>query len=152
MIGTGTLFLNNFVQNETIKWVHHIHQSVQNWHLITKVGYNKSKISGSRQCILGQAKLVMVLVQLTLCKIIMHDLSIYFRGVWKTRKSVTGTGTGEINEWFKLRSMIDINTPPPFSAFLARLMMTRGDWVWDDALIIQNIFAYVCRSRQMWVV
>ena len=57
MIGTGTLFLNNFVQNEIIKWVHHIHQSVQNWHLINEAGYNKCKISGSRQCILGQAKL-----------------------------------------------------------------------------------------------
>ena len=59
--------------------VYHIHQSVQNWHLITEVGYSKCKISGSWQCILGQAKLVMVLVQLTLCKIIIHDLSIYFR-------------------------------------------------------------------------
>ena len=34
----------------------------------------------------------------------------------------TGTGTGEINEWFKLESMIDINTLPPLSAFLARWM------------------------------
>ena len=59
-----------------------------------------------------------------------------------------GTGTGEINECFKLGSMININTPPPFSTFLARWMMVLGDWVWDDALIIQNIFAYVCRSRQ----
>ena len=39
----------------------------------------------------------------------------------------TGTGTGEINEWFKLGSMIDINTPPPFSTFLARWMTIRGD-------------------------
>ena len=40
----------------------------------------------------------------------------------------TGTGTriGEINECFKLGSMSDIKTPPPFSAFLARWMMTRG--------------------------
>ena len=37
----------------------------------------------------------------------------------------TGTGTGEINEWFKLGSMIDINTPPPFFAFFARWMMIR---------------------------
>ena len=36
----------------------------------------------------------------------------------------SGTGTGEINEWFKLGSMIDINTPP-FSAFLARWMTIR---------------------------
>ena len=36
----------------------------------------------------------------------------------------TGTGTGEINEWFKLGSMININTPP-FSAFLARWMTIR---------------------------
>ena len=79
MIRTGTLFLNNFAQNEIIKWVHHIHQSVKNWNLITEVGYNKCKISGSQQCILGQAKLVMVLVQLTLWKIIIHDFSIYFR-------------------------------------------------------------------------
>ena len=57
MIGTGTLFLNNFVQNEIIKRVHHIHQSVQNWHLINEAVYNKYKISGSRQCILGQANL-----------------------------------------------------------------------------------------------
>ena len=57
-------------------------------------------------------------------------------------------GTGQINECFKLGSMTDINTPSTFSAFLARWMMVRGDWVWDDALIIQNIFAFVCRSRQ----
>ena len=57
MIGTGTLFLNNFEQNKIIKWVHHIHQSVQDWHLINEAGYNKCKISGSRQCILGQANL-----------------------------------------------------------------------------------------------
>ena len=38
----------------------------------------------------------------------------------------TGTGIGEINECFKLGSMIDINTPPPFSAFLARWMVIRG--------------------------
>ena len=30
------------------------------------------------------------------------------------------SGTRQINEWFKLRNMIDINTPPPFSAFLTR--------------------------------
>ena len=35
------------------------------------------------------------------------------------------SGTGEINEWFKLGSMIDINTPPPLSAFLARWMTIR---------------------------
>ena len=44
--------------------------------------------------------------------------------------------------------MIDINIPPPFSAFLVRWMMIRGDRVWDDALIFQNIIAFVCRSRQ----
>ena len=38
----------------------------------------------------------------------------------------TGTGTGEINECFKLGSMININTSPPFSTFLARWMMIRG--------------------------
>ena len=75
-------------------------------------------------------------------------------GVWKTQKSGsatgtgTATGTGEINEWFKLGSMIDINTPPPLSAFLARWMTIRWDWGWDGALIIQNIFDFVCRSRQ----
>ena len=63
-------------------------------------------------------------------------------------ESGTGTRTGEINECFKLGSMININTTFPFSTFLARWMMVLGDWVWDDALIIQNIFAYVCRSRQ----
>ena len=68
------------------------------------------------------------------------------RGVWKTRKS--GIRTGEINECFKLGSMININTPPPFSTFLARWMMVLGDWVWDDALIIQSILAYVCRPWQ----
>ena len=55
-------------------------------------------------------------------------------GVWKTRKSGSGTGTGtgngtgigEINECFKLGSMIHIKTPPPFSAFLARWMTIRG--------------------------
>ena len=40
--------------------VHHIHQSVQNWHLVTEVGYNKCIIPGSRQRILGQVKLIMV--------------------------------------------------------------------------------------------
>ena len=64
----------------------------------------------------------------------------------------TGTGTGEINEWFKLGSMIDINTPPPLSAFLARWMTIRWNWVWDGALIIQNIFDFVCRSRQYWAI
>ena len=33
-------------------------------------------------------------------------------------ESGTGTGTEEIKEWFKLGSMIDINTPPLLSAFL----------------------------------
>ena len=59
--------------------VRHIHQSVQNWHLITEVGYNKCIISGSRQCILDWGKLVTVLVQITLCKIIIPDFNIYFR-------------------------------------------------------------------------
>ena len=41
-------------------------------------------------------------------------------GVWKTRKSgirnpECGTRTGQINEYFKLGSMIGINTPLPFS-------------------------------------
>ena len=45
----------------------------------------------------------------------------------ETRKSGTGTGNGEINEWFKLGSMIDINTPPPLAAFLARWMTIRWD-------------------------
>lgn len=96
--------------------------------------------------------------------------------VWKTQKS--GTRTRKINECFKYGNMIDINPTPPFSAFLPRKMdNTRSpfkkrykykerttyhsfqlDWVSDDALIIQNIFAFVCRSRQttrelveMWV-
>ena len=43
------------------------------------VGYNKCKISGSRQCILCEGKLVTVLVQLTLRKIIIHNFNIYFR-------------------------------------------------------------------------
>ena len=59
--------------------VHYIHQSAQNWHLSTDVGYNKCKISGSRQCILCEGKLVTVLVQLTLRKIIIHNFNIYFR-------------------------------------------------------------------------
>ena len=42
-------------------------------------------------------------------------------------ESRTGTGTGEINECFKLGSMININTPPSFSTFLARWMMVLGD-------------------------
>ena len=49
--------------------------------IIAEVCYNKCKISGNRQCILGQGKLVMVLVQLTLCKIIIHDFNIYFRQI-----------------------------------------------------------------------
>ena len=87
-----------------------------------------------------------------------------FKGVWKIRKSGsgtgTGTGTGEINECFKLRSMININTPPPFSTFLARWMMVLGDWVWDDALIIlykTYLLMFVGRDNigklvKMWVV
>ena len=39
----------------------------------------------------------------------------------------TGTGDGEINECFKLGSMININTPPLLSTFLARWMMVLGD-------------------------
>ena len=46
--------------------------------LVTEVGCNKCIISGSQQCILGQGKLVMVLVQLTLCKIIMICLICTF--------------------------------------------------------------------------
>jgi len=48
--------------------IHHIHQSVQNWHLVTGVGYNKNivLVSVSSQSIIGQGKLTMVLVQLTL--------------------------------------------------------------------------------------
>ena len=42
-------------------------------------GYTKCIISESQQCILGQGELVMVLVQLTLCKIILPDFNIYFR-------------------------------------------------------------------------
>ena len=41
-------------------------------------------------------------------------------------ESGTGTGIGEINECFKLGSMIHIKTPPPFSVFLARWMTIRG--------------------------
>ena len=36
------------------------------------------------------------------------------------------SGTRQINERFKLRNMIDINTPPPFSAFLTRWMIIYG--------------------------
>ena len=36
------------------------------------------------------------------------------------------TGTGQINECFKLGSVIRINTSPPFSTFLARWMMIGG--------------------------
>ena len=51
---------------------------------ITEAGYNKCKLSGSQQCILGQGKLVMVHVQLTLCKIIIHDFNIYFtQSTWE---------------------------------------------------------------------
>ena len=35
-------------------------------------------------------------------------------------------GTRQINEWFKLRNIIDINTPPPFSAFLVKWMIIYG--------------------------
>ena len=35
-------------------------------------------------------------------------------GIWK-RNPETGSGTRQINEWFKSGSMIDKNTPPPFS-------------------------------------
>ena len=38
----------------------------------------------------------------------------------------TGTGMGQINECFKLGSVIRINTPPPFSTFIARWMIIRG--------------------------
>ena len=55
------------------------HQSVQNWHLVTEVGYNICIISRSWQCILDWGKLVTVLVQITLCKIIIPDLNIYYR-------------------------------------------------------------------------
>ena len=38
----------------------------------------------------------------------------------------TGTGTGQINGCVKLGIVIDISTPAPFSAFLARWMMILG--------------------------
>ena len=38
----------------------------------------------------------------------------------------TGTGIGEINECFKLGSIIHIKIPPAFSAFLARWMTISG--------------------------
>ena len=37
----------------------------------------------------------------------------------------TRMGIGQINKCFRLGTMIHINTPPPFSAFLARWMMMR---------------------------
>ena len=53
----------------------------------------------------------------------MENPEIWIRN--RNPESGTGTGTGEINEWFKLGSMIDINTPPPFSVFLVRWMTIR---------------------------
>jgi len=38
-------------------------------------------------------------------------------------ESGNGTGTGRMVEWFRLGGVIDVNTPPPFFAFLARWMM-----------------------------
>ena len=62
---------------------HHVQQSVQNWHLVTEVGYNICIILGILQCILGQGELVMVVAQTTeynnYAKIIIHDFNIYFR-------------------------------------------------------------------------
>ena len=59
---------------------------------------------------------------------IMHKPTV--RGVWKTRKSGSGggneNGNGQMRECFKLGSMIGINSPPPFSVFVARWMMIRG--------------------------
>ena len=65
-----------------------------------------------------------------------YIIRIMVMGVWKIRKSGiwnldpeswsgTGTRIGEINECFKLGSMIHIKPPPPFSAFLARWMTIR---------------------------
>ena len=39
------------------------------------------------------------------------------------KSGIRNPESGEINEWFKLGSMIDNNTRPPFSAFFARWMM-----------------------------
>lgn len=44
------------------------------------------------------------------------------KGRMEKPKSEKGTEIRQINEWFKLGGMIDINTPHPFSAFLARWM------------------------------
>ena len=124
---------------------------------------------------------------LELNKVIMHANSIFLKsvarqiskylGVWKTQKSTTGTGTQKKYECFKYGSLININPPPPWSAFLACKMDMQSffkkgynykecrryhsfqlNWIWDDALIIQNIFAFVCRSQQptgelveMWI-
>lgn len=66
---------------------------------------------------------------LELNKVILHANSIFLKsvarqiskylGVWKTRKSTTGTRTPKIYECFKYGSLININPPPPLSAFLA---------------------------------
>ena len=92
-----------------------------------------------------------------------------FQAIGRVEKPKWGIGTGtrtrtrQMNEWFKLGSMIDINTPPPFFLHASQ----DGGWYtepfWkkryeykehsnhsfrlNDVLIIQNIFAFFYRSR-----
>ena len=73
--------LTTVSQNEIIKWEFAIFtsQSKIDTYIVTEVGYNICIISGSWQCILYWGKLVTVLVQITLCKIIIPDFNTYYR-------------------------------------------------------------------------
>ena len=93
-----------------------------------------------------------------------------FQAIGRVGKPKWGTGTGtrtrtrQMNEWFKLGSMIDINTPPPFFLHASQDGWWYTEPFWkkryeykehsnhsfrlNDVLIIQKIFACVCRSRQ----
>ena len=113
---------------------------------------------------------------------------LFIMGVWKTRKSgirkrnrnpESGTGTGIRNKWMIqvgkydwhqysssllcIPRKMDDDTRSPFKKRYeykehSSYHSFQLHWVWDDVLIIQNIFAFVCRSRQttaelieMWV-
>ena len=64
--------------NESSPYIY-IHQSVQNWHLVSEVGCNKSMILGSQPCIfsLGTCS-VNIMIQLSIISLFFLFLFLFF--------------------------------------------------------------------------
>ena len=84
-------------------------------------------ISGSRKCILGQGKLVTVLVQLTLCKIIKQDFNIYFR-----------------QSFWEMPRLPRVSCP--------NFTSVRHDSYFGKTFFTQNSFQNIPRLRFWWVI